>query len=90
MQYREQGILPSIRVFGLQTLRDQGNEYNYGSRSTTPYSRERLEGQAEMVGNYARWRHYGAFTMSDGVTTFDAAYAQGVEQRLHKTRIYNF
>lgn len=64
----------------LATIGDRNKIYDYASRPNTTYKTETLEGQAQMVGDYANFKAGG--------TVLTAAEAKDVERRLKGTGIF--
>jgi hypothetical protein len=64
----------------LVTIGDRNKIYDYNSRPNTTYKTETLEGQAQMVGDYARYKA--------GDTSFSAQRIQNIENRLKGTGLF--
>jgi hypothetical protein len=66
----------------LATIGDRNKLYDYASRPNTTYKTETLEGQAQMVGDYAQYKAGGK--------DISAAQAKDIENRLKGTGIFGF
>jgi hypothetical protein len=64
----------------LATIGDRNKLYDYNSRTNTTYKTETLEGQAQMVGDYARYKA--------GDTRFSAERIKNIEARLKGTGLF--
>jgi Domain of unknown function (DUF4157) len=64
----------------LVNIGDRNKIYDYNSRPNTTYKTETLEGQAQMVGDYARYKA--------GDTSFSAQRIQNIENRLKGTGLF--
>jgi hypothetical protein len=64
----------------LATIGDRNKVYDYQSRPNNSYSRETLEGQAQMVGDYANYKAGG--------NVINATQAKQIEARLKGTGLF--
>ena len=81
-QYQDMGFGGFFAKYAkdLVAIGDRNKVYDYGSRKDTTFATETLEGQAEMVGDYARYKAGG--------NNLNQAQARDIERRLEGTGLF--
>jgi hypothetical protein len=83
-QYQKMGLGAFFAKYALdlKNIPDRNKVYDYQSRPNTTYRTETIEGQAQMVGDYAMYRAGGKNITED--------VARDIEKRLKGTGIFGF
>ena len=81
-QYQDMGFGGFFAKYAkdLVAIGDRNKVYDYGSRKDTTFATETLEGQAEMVGDYARYKAGG--------NNLNQAQVRDIERRLQGTGLF--